>query len=254
MLLILNSNIKREKIEKENLETKIKLTSAELADLQSDMLTSQTKQNELLSFTSKLTEKNSKLQSENTTLSEKLCQLQIESSSLQKQYEHINSSTQITVSQLGDQLKAETAKCKEQTDLLNEKQKQIDELNLKLNDEQSEMTSLKKKHAANLKDLSRQLQLLQKKVNSNETSSATVTAGVGAGSHPSTFTTTSITSRTNSFTSLNGHDMNAMLSSNSAHRISDDDSKSNFSIGEIHMTKSVSSNNHFNNEVVGVLS
>lgn len=53
-----------------------------------------------------------------------------------------------------------------------EKTKEIQDLTTKLEDERDENTSLKKKHAANVKDLTRQLHLLQKKTsNSNSTSS-----------------------------------------------------------------------------------
>lgn len=50
--------------------------TAELNELQIEMKQSQEKQNELLSFTAKLTEKNTQLQSENTVLKEKLQQIE----------------------------------------------------------------------------------------------------------------------------------------------------------------------------------
>ena len=45
--------------------------------------------------------------------------------------------------------------------------KEIEELTIKLSDEQDENVTLKKKHAANVKDLTRQLQILQKKLTSS---------------------------------------------------------------------------------------
>ena len=52
-----------------------------------------------------------------------------------------------------------------------EKQKRLDELSTKLADEQDENAAIKKKHAANIKDLTRQLQILQKKAESGGTPS-----------------------------------------------------------------------------------
>lgn len=54
---------------------------------------------------------------------------------------------------------------------LAEKQKRLDELSTKLADEQDENAAIKKKHAANIKDLTRQLQILQKKAESSGTPS-----------------------------------------------------------------------------------
>jgi hypothetical protein len=68
---------------------------------------------------------------------------------------------------------------------LDEKCKQVDELTTRLADEQDENASLKKKHAANIKDLTKQLQLLQKKTNSTSSSSNNNNASVPQQQTPS---------------------------------------------------------------------
>ena len=58
------------------MEQKLKILESDLSELQVEMNLSQEKQNELLSFTAKLTEKNTQLQSENVNFIEKLEQMQ----------------------------------------------------------------------------------------------------------------------------------------------------------------------------------
>lgn len=58
-----------------------------------------------------------------------------------------------------------------------------DELNIKLSDERDENASLKKKHAANIKDLTRQLQTLQKK-NAVTTTAANLSTSASIPSTP----------------------------------------------------------------------
>jgi predicted nuclease with TOPRIM domain len=70
------SFILREQNEKTNIEQKLAAVSTELIDLQLELNVNQEKQNELLAFTSKLTEKNTSLQSENAAITEKLLQVQ----------------------------------------------------------------------------------------------------------------------------------------------------------------------------------
>lgn len=198
------------------------------------MSVSQEKQNELLSFTSKLTAKNSQLQSEKNTLTEKLQFLQNDYSTSALNNKQTNQTLQSKLDDVSQRLKIELDKNVNFTEQLNEKQKQIDGLTIQLSDEQSERVSLKKKHTANIKDLSRQLQQLQKKLN-----------------EPNSPILKQIISRTNSINSLNERESIAgdlLQVNNSNHKISDDDSRS-FS-SETQVTRSVS-NNHFNEVICG---
>jgi hypothetical protein len=76
---------------------------------------------------------------------------------------------------LNSQLDEKTKETETLGSQLKEKCKEVDELATKLADEQDENASLKKKHAANIKDLTKQLQLLQKKSVSLSSSSNTTT-------------------------------------------------------------------------------
>lgn len=251
----LQETLAKEKIEKENLETKLKLTCSELADLQADMETSQVKQNELLSFTSKLTQLNSTLQSENTSLNEKLAQLEKHYESLNVETKLKNELAQQNVDSLKESLRLELEKNKILSEQLSQKEKQIDEITVKLGDEQSEMKSIKKKHAANVKDLSRQLQQLQKKL-ANDSNGAQSSA---ASTSPNLRQNNS---RTNSITSLNDRDsisindggqLSGYSNNNNSSvmlRISDEDVRVNGG-GESGITRSVSVNNHFNEVICG---
>jgi predicted nuclease with TOPRIM domain len=78
--------------------------TSELIDLQLELNVNQEKQNELLAFTSKLTEKNTSLQSENATINERLQQVQAEleraTSSLNQSNDHVKSQVIQNVSQV----------------------------------------------------------------------------------------------------------------------------------------------------------
>ena len=130
------------------------------------MSISQEKQDELLDFTSKLTEKNTRLQSENTTLTEKLEHVEAELDKKTKLIDQLNESTRTELESIKAQLDEQITSNKSLAEDLNKFKKQVEELTVKLSDEQDENMSLKKKNAANIKDLTRQLQQLQKKLTS----------------------------------------------------------------------------------------
>ncbi len=136
---------------------------SELLDLQSDLKTSQEKQNELLSFTSKLTEKNTQLNTLNEQLSEKLAHTQCEHDRLKSLSDQSTQSVQGELEKLAKDLGAKQKESDKLKIEIEEKIKECNELSVKLADEQDENNSLKKKHAANIKDLTKQLQILQKR-------------------------------------------------------------------------------------------
>ncbi|CAF1025792.1 unnamed protein product [Brachionus calyciflorus] len=149
--------------EKKEMEHKLILYKTEISELEQEMALNKNKQNELLAFTSKLTEKNTLLQSENSILSEKLDSLQTNldkaNSILVNSNEHLKSEIEKLTNDLSE-IQTQNEQLKREND---EKTSQLSELSIKLSDVQDENVSLKKKHAANIKDLTRQLQVLQKK-------------------------------------------------------------------------------------------
>ncbi len=177
--------------EKLNLEQKAKQLADELAELEQEMKSSQEKQTELLSFTSKLTEKNTQLQSENTTINEKLKSLESELRVKTQQFEEATIETKMSNEALKKDLASELTKNEQLSQELENKRKEIEEISIKLSDIQDENTTLQRKHQANTKDLSRQLQQLQKKLSSPNPPNA-----MPSSQKP-------LTSRQNSITSLN---------------------------------------------------
>lgn len=116
---------------------------------------------------------------------------------------------------------------------LSENLRQIDELSAKLNDERDEISSLKKKYAANIKDLTKQLQKLHKV---NEKCSDSV---VNSSASTMSITTTSnqTISRSNSLTSLDKEtdirSTNESISSGEQHQIQETQSHNDVYIVDI---------------------
>ncbi len=175
-----------------SLEQRLKMLTSELEEVQEEMSLSQIKQTELLAFNLKLTEKNSWLQSEVTILDDKL--KSVEADLKEKTSRLCQNDLATKQSELA--LNSSLAEALNRIRLLEaeivEKTEQIQKLTVNLSDEQDELISLKKKHQANIKDLSRQLSVVQKKL-SQQTSSAPQAGSI----NPSTKH-----SRTNSVTSL----------------------------------------------------
>lgn len=115
---------------------------------------------------------------------------------------------------------------KDLSEKLKEKTKEADELSVKLSDEQDENNSLKKKHAANIKDLTRQLQAFQKKMTNltpNNNNGLGNNQTLGSHSNVSLQKSLSQSSRKNSLSSLNEKDSLEMISNAG---LGDDDSRS----------------------------
>jgi chromosome segregation ATPase len=91
----LQETVTKEQSEKVKQEQKLKQLELDLSELQLDLASSQTSQNDLLSFTSKLTEKNTQLQSEKTSLTEKLDAIQHELTKSTQLLQATNNSLQL---------------------------------------------------------------------------------------------------------------------------------------------------------------
>lgn len=145
--------------EKSSLEYEIKL-------MQNDLNLSQEKQADLLEFTSKLTDKNSQLQTEIQCQNDKLEQLELELNELKTN--DLTESFKSKLNSISEKLESEINKSKYLEDDLIRKEKEIEHLNEKLNEQEHELNTMRKKHANNVKDLTKQLQILHKKVQSYE--------------------------------------------------------------------------------------
>ncbi|XP_052654504.1 coiled-coil domain-containing protein 186 isoform X1 [Harpia harpyja] len=139
-----------------------------IADLQKDIEGSRKRESELLIFTEKLTSKNAQLQSENNSLQSQLDKLSYSERELQNQLECIQQTKDDLATKLHkeeDQRKLEVETLQAQ---LASEQKELTALKTHVDELKDELATQKRKHAANLKDLTKQLQLARRKLDQME--------------------------------------------------------------------------------------
>ncbi|KAM6067714.1 coiled-coil domain-containing protein 186 isoform 1-T3 [Chlamydotis macqueenii] len=139
-----------------------------IADLQKDIEGSRKRESELLIFTEKLTSKNAQLQSENNSLQSQLDKLSYSERELQNQLECV----QQTKDDLAIKLQKEEHQRKLEVETLQaqlaSEQKDLTALKTHVDELKDELATQKRKHAANLKDLTKQLQLARRKLDQME--------------------------------------------------------------------------------------
>ncbi|NXE07056.1 CC186 protein, partial [Lophotis ruficrista] len=139
-----------------------------MADLQKDIEGSRKRESELLIFTEKLTSKNAQLQSENNSLQSQLDKLSYSERELQNQLEYV----QQTKDDLAIRLQKEEHQRKLEVETLQaqlaSEQKELTALKTHVDELKDELATQKRKHAANLKDLTKQLQLARRKLDQME--------------------------------------------------------------------------------------
>ncbi|KAM4668897.1 coiled-coil domain-containing protein 186 isoform 3-T5 [Amazona ochrocephala] len=142
--------------------------SSLIADLQKDIEGSRKRESELLVFTEKLTSKNAQLQSENNSLQSQVDKLSYSERELQNQLECVQQTKDDLASRLQkeqDQRKLEVETLQAQ---LASEQKELATLKTLVDELKDELATQKRKHAANLKDLAKQLQLARRKLDQME--------------------------------------------------------------------------------------
>ncbi|XP_061228736.1 coiled-coil domain-containing protein 186 isoform X2 [Neopsephotus bourkii] len=139
-----------------------------IADLQKDIEGSRKRESELLIFTEKLTSKNAQLQSENNSLQSQVDKLSYSERELQNQLECV----QQTKDDLATRLQKEQDQRKLEVETLQgqlaSEQKELAALKTHVDELKDELATQKRKHAANLKDLAKQLQLARRKLDQME--------------------------------------------------------------------------------------
>ncbi|NXL28469.1 CC186 protein, partial [Glaucidium brasilianum] len=139
-----------------------------VADLQKDIEGSRKRESELLIFTEKLTSKNAQLQSENNSLQSQLDKLSYSERELQNQLECV----QQTKDDLATKLHKEEDQRKLEVEMLQaqlaSEQKELTALKTHVDELKDELATQKRKQAANLKDLTKQLQLARRKLDQME--------------------------------------------------------------------------------------
>lgn len=139
-----------------------------LSDFQKDIDGSRKRESELLVFTEKLTTKNAQLQSETNSLQVQLDKLVYSERDLQNQLELVRQARD----ELATKLEKEEELHKDrvqalQADLVSQ-QKALADLNTQVDELKDELITQKRKHAANLKDLTKQLQQARRKLDQLE--------------------------------------------------------------------------------------
>ncbi|XP_073412724.1 coiled-coil domain-containing protein 186 isoform X2 [Dendrobates tinctorius] len=142
--------------------------NALISDLQRDIEGSRTRESELLGFTEKLTSKNAQVQSENNSLQAQLDKLLCSESELRTHLEELrHRSTELEQALSVEQ----TLRKQEMQGLQTEvdgQRKLVASLNTRIEELNDDLVTQKRKHAVNLKDLTKQLQQARKKVEQME--------------------------------------------------------------------------------------
>ncbi|CAM5157513.1 unnamed protein product [Natator depressus] len=158
----------RDEQEIDTLKEELDSLNSLITDLQKDIEGSRKRESELLVFTEKLTSKNAQLQSETNFLQTQLDKLTYSERELQSQLEHVRQ----TKDDLANKLQKEEELHKHevqkvQTDLASQ-QKELTALNTQVDELKDELVTQKRKHMANLKDLTKQLQQARRKLDQIE--------------------------------------------------------------------------------------
>uniref|UniRef100_A0A8C8VRI5 Coiled-coil domain containing 186 n=1 Tax=Peromyscus maniculatus bairdii TaxID=230844 RepID=A0A8C8VRI5_PERMB len=146
------------KQEIEHLKEEMESLNSLINDLQKDIEGSRKRESELLLFTEKLTSKNAQLQSESCSLQSQVDSLSCSESQLQSQCEHMTQTNAHLESRL---LREEELRKEEVQSLqaeLSAMQTEVKALSTQVEELKDELVTQRRKHASNVKDLSKQLQ------------------------------------------------------------------------------------------------
>uniref|UniRef100_A0A8C2EN19 Si:ch211-225b10.4 n=1 Tax=Cyprinus carpio TaxID=7962 RepID=A0A8C2EN19_CYPCA len=151
-----------------SLREEVENLNSQITDLQRDIEGSRTREGELLGFTEKLTSKNAQLQSESNSLQAQLDRLNNTSRELHSKLEETERTLSETVRRL---LKEEKQRQEEVLVLQTERttlQTDTSQLKTRVEELRDELVTQKRKQAANIKDLTKQLTQARKKLDQLE--------------------------------------------------------------------------------------
>ncbi|XP_051523196.1 coiled-coil domain-containing protein 186-like isoform X2 [Myxocyprinus asiaticus] len=147
-----------------SLREEVENLNSQITDLQLDIEGSRTREAELLGFTEKLTTKNAQLQSESNSLQAQLDRLNSSSRELGSNLEE----TERSLTEMTDRLKKEEQQRQEEVQALQTErmslQTEMSQLKMRVEELQDELVTQKRKQAANIKDLTKQLIQARKKL------------------------------------------------------------------------------------------
>ncbi|XP_012873218.1 PREDICTED: coiled-coil domain-containing protein 186 [Dipodomys ordii] len=167
----IQEQLQRGKQEIENLKEEVENLNSLINDLQKDIEGSRKRESELLLFTEKLTSKNAQLQSESNSLQSQVDKLSCSESQLQSQCEQVKQTNTSLESRL---LKEEELR-KEEVQILQAeltcKETEVKGLSTQVEELKDELVTQRRKHASNIKDLTKQLQQARRKLDQVENGS-----------------------------------------------------------------------------------
>ncbi|GAB1302559.1 Coiled-coil domain-containing protein 186 [Apodemus speciosus] len=164
----LQEQLQSGKQEIESLKEEMESLNSLITDLQKDIEGSRERESELLLFTEKLTSKNAQLQSESSSLQSHVDKLACSESQLQSQCEHMRQTNADLESRL---LKEEELRKEEVQTLqtgLSAARTEVKALSTQVEELKDELVTQRRKHASNVKDLSKQLQQARRKLDQTE--------------------------------------------------------------------------------------
>ncbi|XP_037546979.1 coiled-coil domain-containing protein 186 [Nematolebias whitei] len=154
----------RDKQELTSLQEEVDGLTSQIADLQRDVQGSREREAELLGFTEKLSSKNAQLQSESNALQSQLDQVTVNFTKLQVKLEE----TSRLLDDKSRQLKQEEAQKQQEVQGLQEErvalQTEVAQLKTRVEELRDELVTQKRKQAANIKDLTKQLTQAHKRL------------------------------------------------------------------------------------------
>ncbi|XP_022080798.1 coiled-coil domain-containing protein 186-like isoform X2 [Acanthaster planci] len=167
------------------LRSEVSGQKSDQSDLEMELQATRQKESELLQFTEKITSKNTSLSSDNAALQLKASQLESAVQKLERDLDEL----QTSYSQLSTELKQECQLRERESSLLTskltEKSRAVEQLSIQLDEARDDNKTLKRKHAANTKDLTRQLQQAHKRLESLDSSENPSRDNISVGSRTS---------------------------------------------------------------------
>ncbi|XP_055031966.2 coiled-coil domain-containing protein 186 isoform X2 [Misgurnus anguillicaudatus] len=158
----------RDEQEIASLREEVENLNSQITDLQKDIEGSRTREGELLGFTEKLSSKNAHLQSESNSLQSQLDKLTNSSRELQSKLEE----TERSLAEMTKRLKKEEQERQQEVHALQtertELQAEMSLLKTRVDELRDELVTQKRKQAANIKDLTKQLTQARKKLDQVE--------------------------------------------------------------------------------------
>ncbi|KAK3094711.1 hypothetical protein FSP39_005307 [Pinctada imbricata] len=163
-LVQVKTDFKRAQSTIKSLDAEISELKITNKDLMIEMEACKKRESEKLELTEKLSAKNAELLSENSNLRHQCMSLNGELQTLKMEHQSLETQTKNVSDKLEDELYHNKAEVQRLSQKLEEKSKAVEQLTVKLEDGKDEVKTLKRKHVNNIKDLTRQLQQVRRKL------------------------------------------------------------------------------------------